>query len=258
VRFGHKIEMGQGIAIHYLVGAAIKCVGLKALRDLLERTKLPARDLEPFFGQLSMFAPDRKYWSDMARGEYAMALDGMERIRAGRPTGKEDDNSFSSAIGTRLVRPNATLRLLADIYRGFLHDVDWERSNVDFEAPFPEVDPLRDPGNIVGIRIRNGIAETFGKLFFKVYIEELDVSVTRLFFALKLLREARGELPGSLADLAPGFIPAVPIDPFDGEPLRYSREEKKIWSVGRDRIDEEGLEAEADFDLAEPTYRFDL
>lgn len=51
-------------------------------------------------------------------------------------------------------------------------------------------------------------------------------------------------LPGSLDDLVPSFLPAVPTDPFDGKPLRYKplAQGYVIYSVGMDREDDGGKE----------------
>jgi hypothetical protein len=51
-------------------------------------------------------------------------------------------------------------------------------------------------------------------------------------------------VPGTLAELAPRFLPAVPIDPFDGKPLRYAvrQEECVVWSIGIDLADNGGSE----------------
>jgi hypothetical protein len=45
-----------------------------------------------------------------------------------------------------------------------------------------------------------------------------------------------GNWPQSLADLVPQFLPAVPLDPFDGKPLRYRRTDQGavVYSVGED------------------------
>jgi hypothetical protein len=54
----------------------------------------------------------------------------------------------------------------------------------------------------------------------------------------------QGGLPENLAALVPEFLPQVPIDPFDGQPLRYHTLSKGyvIYSVGRDRHDDGGKE----------------
>jgi hypothetical protein len=51
-------------------------------------------------------------------------------------------------------------------------------------------------------------------------------------------------LPAKLTDLVPTFLPSVPQDPFDGQPLRFKPLEKGyvIYSVGPDRTDDGGRE----------------
>jgi hypothetical protein len=56
-----------------------------------------------------------------------------------------------------------------------------------------------------------------------------------------------GRLPDSLAQLVPGFLPAIPTDPFDGQPLRYRKLVRGyvVYSVGPNFTDDGGLEKPA-------------
>jgi type II secretory pathway pseudopilin PulG len=56
----------------------------------------------------------------------------------------------------------------------------------------------------------------------------------------------QGALPDTLADLVPSFIAAVPLDPYDGQPLRFKRLVKGyvVYSIGSDGRDDGGLEAD--------------
>lgn len=70
-------------------------------------------------------------------------------------------------------------------------------------------------------------------------IAKLRLGITLL--AVERYRAAKGgHLPSSLDELVPGYLPAVPIDPFDGLPLRFLRMQKgySLHSVGRDRKDD--------------------
>ncbi|MFO0845729.1 MAG: hypothetical protein U0797_25650, partial [Gemmataceae bacterium] len=55
-------------------------------------------------------------------------------------------------------------------------------------------------------------------------------------------RLAHGAWPASLGDLAPTYLDAVPLDPFDGKPLRHVRHADGIttYSVGLDGKDDGG------------------
>jgi hypothetical protein len=52
-----------------------------------------------------------------------------------------------------------------------------------------------------------------------------------------------GSYPDNLDAIVPGFLEQIPVDPIDGQPMRYRRNEKggfDIWSIGINRIDDGG------------------
>ena len=53
-----------------------------------------------------------------------------------------------------------------------------------------------------------------------------------------------GQLPGSLAAVSAEFLPAIPSDPFDGQPLRYRQSDQGyvVYSVGQGLRDNDGKE----------------
>ena len=54
-------------------------------------------------------------------------------------------------------------------------------------------------------------------------------------------------LPASLEDLVPEFIDTVPLDPFDGKPIRYLLRDTggyTLYIIGEDGIDQGGLDRE--------------
>jgi hypothetical protein len=61
--------------------------------------------------------------------------------------------------------------------------------------------------------------------------------------ALKRFQLKQGRLPDTLAELAPDYLPAVPIDPYDGKPLKYHPNYDGtylLYSVGEDGVDDGG------------------
>ncbi len=70
------------------------------------------------------------------------------------------------------------------------------------------------------------------------------VDCARVALAIERYRLAKGSLPKELADLTPRYIDKVPIDPFDGKPLRYKLTEPGyiVYNIGEDGTDEGGLE----------------
>lgn len=65
----------------------------------------------------------------------------------------------------------------------------------------------------------------------------------RVALAALRYRAKQGRLPAGLAALVPGFLPAMPPDPFDGKPLRYKADAAglTVYAVGEDGKDDGGL-----------------
>ena len=62
------------------------------------------------------------------------------------------------------------------------------------------------------------------------------IRVTLVSLAIRRARLDGMTLPASLQELVPKYLPAIPTDPFTGEPLKYSVDETgcKIYAVGAD------------------------
>ncbi len=67
--------------------------------------------------------------------------------------------------------------------------------------------------------------------------------------AAERYRQVRGRWPQTVADLVPVQLSAMPLDPFDGQPLRYRRlpDGIAVYSVGPDGNDDGGM-----FDTEQP------
>jgi hypothetical protein len=81
-------------------------------------------------------------------------------------------------------------------------------------------------------------------------------NVARCAVAIERYRLAHsGQLPPDLNSLTPQYLDEVPIDPFDGKPLRYQRRSKGyvIYSVGGDCKDDGGKETD-DSSLSKEGY----
>jgi|SRR5579883_184790 len=82
--------------------------------------------------------------------------------------------------------------------------------------------------------------------------------------ACERFRQANKRWPKDLAEIPKGILPEIPLDPFDGQPLRYRRTDDGvvIYSVGQDLQDDDGhLSAKGEpgtdlgFRLWDPAHR---
>ncbi len=77
--------------------------------------------------------------------------------------------------------------------------------------------------------------------------------------AIERYRRKHDELPENLEQLVPEFLDEVPVDPFDGQPLRYIIRDGKpiLYSVGMDQFDDGGQgdsDGEPDILFPRPPY----
>ena len=108
---------------------------------------------------------------------------------------------------------------------------DWEDATVNGERNIPFV-------------ITAGIMwSTYGRQVAHDLQHFALCRVARTALAVEGFREAEKRLPESLGELVPKYIDAVPLDPFDGKPLRFKKREKGyvVYSIGEDGTDDDGI-----------------
>jgi hypothetical protein len=73
-------------------------------------------------------------------------------------------------------------------------------------------------------------------------ILEALIMTSRTGLACRVFKARTGRYPDSLAELVPDLVPAVPIDPFTGDPLVYRREGEGfvVYSLGSNQKDDGG------------------
>ena len=145
---------------------------------------------------------------------------------------------------TILYRKNRTLSLVADLYRGWISDL---------EAGEPVEPTLEKSGTLVRILQRLGgnyLGERFVELQRStVPFSHHDQQVTagrannallRIAIALRQFSLEHDRYPTQLQDLVPRFLSEVPADPHDraGGAMRWDPSRRVLWSVGVDGADD--------------------
>lgn len=67
-----------------------------------------------------------------------------------------------------------------------------------------------------------------------------------LLLSINSYKKDHGQVPASLADLVPNYIESIPLDPYSGKPLLYSKDKKLIWSIGFDYKNNHGVSKDID------------
>ena len=81
----------------------------------------------------------------------------------------------------------------------------------------------------------------------------LGENVSHLFLTTDEHGLTRIQLPATLEDVTPAIQPAVPLDPYSDQPVRYQRPPRgfRVYSVGPDHADDGGKERPKDAAEAE-------
>ncbi|MDD5326433.1 MAG: hypothetical protein PHY02_01305 [Phycisphaerae bacterium] len=93
--------------------------------------------------------------------------------------------------------------------------------------------PARKPGELL----------SSGAVFIRLTAETVAlVRCSILAIAVERYQRQHGELPIALEDLCPAYIDSLPLDPFTGKKLLFSRDEETyaVYSVGANRLDDGG------------------
>ena len=203
-------------------------------RDDLSATE---GELEPLLAILGSFHHDRAQASASLRVEYQL----FRSVLA-----KPEFTLMEEAGWTRrlLYLPNRTESIYAEHLRASI--VEGERTGlVTQRLDIPLIDGTWDGlihGNSLGwLLIR--IASIDSRTAYHYIRRALEaLRTTQLMVALVIYEEKHGELPIELGELVPSILPAVPLDPVDGRPLRFDRERRVVWAVGENGIDDGGLD----------------
>jgi len=270
VRFGHMIEGSGGMLIHYLVGIAVKAIGLDRLRRIVPDATLDADQMREYAEKLAEYKADEQRFMDVFRVEYTLGKRTTDDLAAGKLDFKDLGPANSTAQRRGLMRhflqPNRTKRILAQAYRVSIENVPRTYAERDYCA-FPQLP--ENTGYLAKAKLilsRNAVGKVLVAMLLpameRAHLakcrENVTVAATRLLFALKAYELEKGKLPDSLDELVPDYIKAIPLDDMDGKPMRYSREKKIVYSVGEDLADSGGCEGEHPWEMEDPSFKIEF
>lgn len=247
VQFGQRVENSGGPMIHYLVGSAIKAIGLQCSRQMIPQTALQETDLLDLCRELNHFKANQEGLTNSLKVEYQIACRFLNNLAEGRdPTTGSTSNQVAPTFGLSLVfNPTKTKMKFAQADRVLRDSISKPFSEVPWsDLPVAETNVsiwqrlIR--GNAVGDILFEMMEPSLKSIVSRKSQENVNVTATQLLLALKVYKLRHGKLPESLSELVPEFFPQIPIDDFDGKPFRYLPDKKLIYSVGPDLKDSGG------------------
>jgi hypothetical protein len=256
VRFGQQVESGKGGLIEYLVGLTLKGMGDSLMREQVKTCTLPSSRLRHYAAELTRYRCVAQGLADAWRVEYACQISMIEDVASGdmdfRGIGPAEPKRQALGLAQRLLwragrwpffKPNRTRRMFAETMRKMVEDAPKPYNEIrhidsDERALNPVMAVLR--GNAIGEMIYRLLMPAVRGVHKVKCQTNVELAATRTLLAVKAYKLDKGRLPETLDQLVPEYLDAVPIDDFDGKPLRYSAAKKIIYSVGEDLEDNGG------------------
>jgi len=243
-RFGRRIQEGHGDILHYVNGMVIKHRGLRRFRDMLGRTTLDATSLTPYIVQLNEYGASAHGLAEAFRLDYTLATTFVDDVAHGEIPGKERKRVYPSRL---VFKPNRTKRMFASAFGTCMQNASRTYADSDFPST------TRDPcgwrctvkamlsGNYVGKSIYYMLMPSVRKIQASKCRENCLIAATQIMIALKCYSIEHGDLPNTLDELVPDYFDALPVDDFDGKPMKYSKEQRVVYAVGTDLADNGGI-----------------
>ncbi|HTO54904.1 MAG TPA: hypothetical protein VMR50_16090 [Myxococcota bacterium] len=213
-------------------------VSERSLARELERERIPA---------------DR--WRAAIYGEYAQ-IAGVVTMSATREAEHVDPWPLRLLVSRGFFyQPNRTLSAYATRFRDMA--TAFSEPCVSGAALFhsPKRPAPREilQGNVIGqILVDVGFGDNLAKFNTRRCHVEARFALIETYAALAAYESENHATPDSLAALVPDYLAVEPVDPFDGQPLRWDRERRELFSVGSDFARSETLGPLSPRDELEP------
>ncbi len=223
LRFSKQLNRGHLMGLG--VAGVTKLLTMAELSTLFQQTRLSSEQIKPYIAKLQAFEDDGIEFSNVMKTDYVEKWQNVEKVLQGTKLGPFYYFGFHR---------HATKKLLAEHYRALIRNAQapyWQHQS----ALLAKVDSSPLKPNFFGRYLLNTIANPGGADISVtcIHYPNAKLRVLETYIALKAYQQAHSRLPESLQALVPEILPSVPIDPFDGKPLKYDLKNRTLYSVSK-------------------------
>lgn len=249
VRLGYLVQKDSETLINFLVGNAIIEIGLKEIRNISDDSSTSIENLNRMLSLLEPYSNVNEGFISSMKGEFKVVKLGLDALENGdlQLLGTQfQPGSFPAgeSFARMLLKRNKTIELFAENTRNIIRSLEKPFSEFKVYEPLAklvsqptDISTFVNP-NFLGNFFLRSLAEPYGNVLKNTHRLNFSISSTKLLLTLKIFRTKEGRLPNDLKDLVSEYLKAVPLDPYDGKPVRYSNEKKLFYSIGANLKDE--------------------
>lgn len=255
-RYGYLVQNSDGKLLYFMLGTVIKGGALNLIQEWAAKSHFGSGYYKNFLVRAEKYA-DNQALAKSLRIEYTSAADTLKYSNLIEASLKEVpeykikiEELKKYPLRKRFIyNESATINEVAAYYRQEIKNVTGGYIDVKHKEIYRPANSLTQYLNLLS-------GNPMGKLLLQIMMPRLNTRVERKFqldarcnlttllLALRAYYADNKELPPTLKELVPNYIDKIPQDPFDNTGLKYSRANKKIYSVGSDMKDDKGSESE--------------
>lgn len=244
LRAGAALSDADGVVIHYLVGASIQHLALNCIRWPEFAAMTNQTELKTAIAELEkIYRQNLIGWTNSIRGENQMQLQWLADLRNGKVRTEDlPSGIFAVSAVIPLFSFSSSQRLFCDASATLIQDgaAPYTQRRITKFEKRPGIGSMLMSGNFIGEMFFFMLFPSSDATLQRQKSLAVSIQSTRLILVLRAYQLAHGSLPETLDALVPEFLDKVPADDFDGQPLRYSREKKMVYSVGKNLADDGG------------------
>ena len=221
----------------------------RAINFLLESDK-SAEPLAETFRQEYRAVPTMVKMFFDPHGQTLLGFD--EKLAKSERQARWSAHLYGDLLGSSQERVTADL---TDVYRCLVNLADTPYDVEHLQRFEDKVVPPVKPGGLIrledpiGYVIAKLTVPSFTPIIVKYRRRSVELRATAVVLALRQYEQAEHHSPQTLQDLVPKYLSEIPVDPFDGKPLRYRLRADGRWivySVGPNQLDENGEQPKGD------------
>ncbi|MEZ5326754.1 MAG: hypothetical protein R3F19_17035 [Verrucomicrobiales bacterium] len=243
VNLAHLLLHADGVVAHHLIGITVYNIALQTLysaswlakddpellRQIISRTVPLRLDSTPFRQAIV----GDYWWSQSVTSEITFEL-----LRAAYP---EEDDRFFWIAPQLFSKDNQTHRLYQDLYTWFIENSDHPYYLRTSPAPWDQLWEVTEKAlvrdlhpNSIGYMQTARTAGVFEVILDRTLRTEFFLECIQTACAVRILELEHGAYPKDLAELIPDYIDQLPVDPQDGELVRFR--DGILFGIGEDDI----------------------
>lgn len=235
IRMGQLLQSSpRSLILMHTASSVVKGTGLRVLGKIIQEDELSPEMLKEYIVYLERFKLNEQGLRNTFKMEYITKVNTMDK--------------YFNIKSNFLFKPNKSRKWHTQYYTAAVNNVDKVCKKI-IELPMPDI-LLDGPSlmqlyleeNLIGRMFRDMVVVTLDHFFSQKCEEDFSIKATQLLMAIRAYQIKNDRIPASLEELVPRFISEIPKDSFDGQPIRFSAEKRKIWSVGENFIDNGGIE----------------